>query len=94
MSRALIVNILLGLTIAFLPLFRKVSYVDIDRMSKDNLFLVVMISTMLFLPKKLREAPCLIWGFFVYAFILIIINQWEPASINVFYQSTFPQGTS
>jgi hypothetical protein len=79
------VNLLIGITIAFLPLFIKVSSVDLTRTSRDNLLVVILAVLGFMLTDKKRKLPKSLYVAFSYGLLCLIINQWQPASVVVMF---------
>lgn len=81
------VNILIGCMIAFLPLYTRISSVDIGRISKVNVLLYLLPLVILLLGQKVRSFHPGMLAIFCAAIAHTIIFQYEPASIWGFYQS-------
>lgn len=76
-------NLLLGITIALLPLYTRLSKGDFSRTSKDNLCVLVFLVLLLILPEKKRKLPDIFKLGLVYGLSLLILNQYNPASVVV-----------
>ena len=83
------VNHLIGLTIALLPLFTKIAEFDVSRLSKDNLLLIIMMAFCFILPDKKRKLPVIGYVGLTYGLFSIVYNQWNPISIMVQLQSFY-----
>jgi hypothetical protein len=89
MNRGMLTNIFLGAVIALLPLFTKVGAFDLNRTSKDNLFVLVVLIALVILPEEKRKLPASLGIFAVYAALNLVINQWNPASPSVMFQAFY-----
>ena len=89
MRRGAIVNLLIGATIALLPLFTKVAAVDFSRTSKDNLLVLLMGALCVIMPEKKRNLSTYAWFMFAFALFFLVFNQWLVISINVMFQSFY-----
>lgn len=79
-------NWLIGCMIAFLPLYIRISSINIDRTSKINALLCFIPSIILFFNKKSRNVNSILkYAFFALA-THVTFYQFEPASIVGFYQ--------
>lgn len=81
--RNAIASMILALTIALLPVYNRIAVLDMNRTSKDNLFLVICTLTSLMFSHRQREFPLKGWVALAIAFFLIVVNQHNVASINV-----------
>ncbi|MGE3608010.1 MAG: hypothetical protein AB7I27_00380 [Bacteriovoracaceae bacterium] len=84
-----IVNPLIGVIIALLPLYTKLASEDVSRISKDNLLLILMGLICYLLPNKKRDAPKLIKLGLIYGLICLTVNQITPISIIVIMQMIY-----
>lgn len=85
-NRGAIANLTIAVTIALLPLYIRVENVDLHRVSKDNLFLVIILILLAILPAK-RKTPKILSAFTGFIVLACVANQWNCASTAVFYQS-------
>lgn len=84
---AKIANWLIGCMIAFLPLYTRISSVNIDRISKTNALLCLIPAIIMFFNQKHRYFNRILkYAFFAMA-IHVALFQFEPASIAGFYQA-------
>jgi len=81
-----LVNLLIGITIALLPLFIKVGSVDITRTSRDNLLVIIFGVLCFFLPKKERQLGYFTYVALAYGLFCLVFNQWNAASTVVMFQ--------
>jgi hypothetical protein len=89
MDRGKATNLILGMTIALLPLYNRVSTHDFNRTSKDNLLLIIFAVLTFLLPQKKRDVPRLLWIAFIYCMLTLVFNQWFVISLNVITQSFY-----
>lgn len=82
-------NELIGIFIAFLPLYVKIGSHDIGRVSKDNLFVIFSMLACLFFGERVRRMPDSLWAPFAYGVLVVVLNHWDPVSINVMFQSFY-----
>lgn len=87
MRRGAIVNLIIGATIALLPLFNRVATVDFSRTAKDNLLMAILGLLCVIMPEKKRSLPLYAWVVFIIALFFLVFNQYNVISINVMYQS-------
>lgn len=87
--RNAIANILIALTIALLPVYNRISSVDMNRTSKDNLFLILCGLFAVVFSKQVREFPIKGWIALAVALFLMIFNQSNVASVNVMMYSFY-----
>lgn len=87
--RSAIAAHLIAATIALLPIYKRISTVDLNRTSKDNLFLIIAIGISALLGDKKRDMP--LSGFFLasIALFLSVANQFNPAAMLVMLQSFY-----
>jgi hypothetical protein len=83
------VNLLIGITIALLPLYRKVAGHDFTRTSMNNLLVIIFGVLCFLMPKKERHLPLLLYVAMAYGLFTIVYNQWEPTSIVVMLQTFY-----
>jgi hypothetical protein len=81
------VNILIWCMIAFLPLYTRISSVNIDRISKTNALLCLLPLVIILFSEKLRSFNKGLAAIFCVAILHLVFFQYEPASIWGFYQS-------
>lgn len=79
-------NLLLGITIALLPLYIRVTNLDFGRISKDNLLMAVFLALIALMPSKKREISKSLLVAFGYGIFSLVLNQWYVASSNVILQ--------
>lgn len=84
-----LVNLLIGVTIAFLPLYTKVAKVDFSRVSKDNLLIIIMGVLCFLLHEKKRSLPTILYVALAYGLFSIVLNQWNPISLIVQFQTFY-----
>lgn len=75
--------------IALLPVYNRLSVVDMNRTSKDNLLLILFGFIAVIFGKPVREFPLKAWIVSVVALFLMIFNQHNVASINVMMYSFY-----
>lgn len=87
--RSAIAHVLTCLLIALLPVYNRLASVDMNRTSKDNLFVIVcgLIGIMFNSPK--RELPLKAWVTIAIAFLFLVINQHMVESINVMFHGFY-----
>jgi hypothetical protein len=88
-KRSALVNLLIGFTIAILPLYTRVTIYDFNRTSKDNLLVILFGVFSFLLTSKQRRMPRSLWVALVYALIILILNQSMVASLNVIFQTFY-----
>lgn len=86
MKNGKLVNLLIGITIALLPLYTRVSMVDFNRTSKDNLLVVLFGVFGFLLPDRERELPRLMLYSIIYFISMLVLNQFNVISIQVMFQ--------
>lgn len=86
MKRGTIVNILLGVTIALLPLYIRICAYDFQRTAKDNLLVIIFGFLGFLLPNSVRKVSLSMLIALVYALFFLVMNQWNVLSINVLFQ--------
>lgn len=77
------INILLGVTIALLPLYTRISQVDFNRTSKDNLLVIIFGVLCFLMPERKRSLPTPLLLGLLYCAIGLAFNQWNVVSVNV-----------
>jgi hypothetical protein len=87
--RSAIANLAIALTIALLPVYNRIAAVDMNRTSKDNLFLILCGVFGVLLKDVKRDFPLKGWVAFALAVFLIVYNQYNVASINVMMYSFY-----
>lgn len=86
MKKGLPVNMLLGMTIAFLPFYNRVTRFDFNRTSKDNLLVVIFGVIGFLLPNANRKMNFYLYFALFAGLFLLILNQHEVLSIVVMMQ--------
>lgn len=86
-KRDKIANLAIAVIIALLPLYTRISYMDAQRVSKDNVLCLFFISLCALMGDKKRSLPVYFWPVFAFCSLFVAFNVWEPLSIIVFYQS-------
>lgn len=86
MKRGELVNILIGITIALLPLYIRICSVDFQRTSKDVLLVFLLPFFSLLLPNSLRKIGNYAWWALCAFLFLLMANQWNMISLNVMFQ--------
>jgi hypothetical protein len=84
-----IVNLIIGIVIAFLPLFIKIGQVNLVRTSRDNVLSIILVLLCFLLPDKKRRIPLSMVITLTYGLFCIVLNHWNPASIYVMFQSFY-----
>lgn len=82
-------NLAIGIIIALLPLFTKLSRGDFGRVSKDNLLVVLMALICFLLPARKRTLPIFLYIALGYGLFSLFINQYEPAAFVVMLQTFY-----
>lgn len=82
-SRGRMINILLGVTIALLPLYTRISQLDFNRTSKDNLLVIIFGVLCFLMPERKRSLPTSLLLGLLYCAIGLAFNQWNIISVNV-----------
>ncbi len=86
MKRGALVNLLIGITIAILPLYVRVAALDFNRIYKSNLLVVIFSLFGFILPAPSRKLSFSMWASLIYGLFLLIANQWNVLSLNVMFQ--------
>lgn len=89
MSRDVLVNMILGVVVALLPLFSRFESVDIARTSKDHLLCLLFIFLSVLLDQRKRILPLNAWPLIAFMAMTLMFNYWNSASINVLMQSFY-----
>lgn len=79
--------ILLGCMVAFLPLYIRITSVNVERISKANALLCLLPILISMFGITLRKFPEVLKAIFIAAMFHVVIFQYEPASTNGIYQS-------
>ena len=87
--RNAIANLLISFVIALLPIYNRLSTVDMNRTSKDNLLMILFGFIAVLFGKSVREFPLKAWIVSAVALFLMIFNQHNVASINVMMYSFY-----
>lgn len=87
--RNAIANTLVCLTIALLPVYNRLSSVDLSRTSKDNLFLMLCGIIAIAFKDSKRDFPLKGWAVFAVAFLFVLLNQHKVESIMVMFHSFY-----
>lgn len=87
--RDAIATLLISVTIALLPLYKRVSSLDFSRTSKDNLLMLLFGVIMVLFTNPKRSFPVIGWVLVAIAFFLTVVNQYNVISINVMFQSFY-----
>lgn len=69
--------------ISLLPVYNRIAGLDMNRTSKDNLFVVLCGFIAVIFNKSLREFPLKAWIVSAIALFLMVVNQHNPSSIFV-----------
>ena len=87
--RSAIAHVLTCLMISLLPIYNRLGAVDLNRTSKDNLFVIVcgLIGILFNSPK--RELPLKAWITIAIASLFMVINQHMFESINVMFHGFY-----
>lgn len=78
--------LLIGCVVALLPLYIRISSVDLERVSKSNALVCLFAILLLLFTDKVRTFPSVLKLVFVVAIFHMIIFQYEPAAIRGIYQ--------
>ena len=89
MRRDALVNLLLGVSIALLPLYTRVTALDFNRTGKDNLLVFLFGAFCFLLPSAKRRMTGMMYISFAYILLAVVLNQWHVMSINVMFQSFY-----
>jgi hypothetical protein len=88
MNRDRLVNLILGVAIALLPLYTRLTHsVTMSRVSQDTLYLFIILFCTFLLGSKKRKIPFSVGLIGFISSLWVIFNQWEISSINVQMQS-------
>lgn len=85
MKRGALVNLLIGISIALLPLYIRICSVDFQRTSKDNLLVVLFSLFTALLPSANRKASAYSMFLLFASLFFLVMNQWNVLSINVLF---------
>lgn len=88
MSIGVIVNVILAISMALLPLYIRVVHFDFSRTSKDNLAVVIMSLVVILLPQR-RKISNYATVVIIYMLFILSFNQYFVASINVMFQTFY-----
>ncbi len=86
MKRGALVNLLIGITIAILPLYNRVCLLDFQRTSKDNLMVIIFGLLGFLLPNSARKISQAMLIAVIYGLFSIVINQHDVLSLYVMMQ--------
>lgn len=89
MKRGALINLLIGVVIALLPLYNRVTFLDFNRTSKDNLLVILFGLLGVLMPNKTRELPKYSWFLLITGLFFLIINQHNVLSINVMFHTFY-----
>lgn len=89
MNQGAIANLIIGATIALLPLVNRVSVVDFARTGKDNLLVIIFAFLCFLLGDTKRKIDSSFYLALVYGLICLAFNHWNIISINVIMQSFY-----
>lgn len=89
MKRGALVNLLIGITIALLPLYNRVAALDFNRTSKDNLLVFIFGFLGFLLPGSIRRMSSWMYFVLIYALFFLVFNQWNVLSINVMFHGFY-----
>lgn len=89
MNRGKIANLLLGLSIALLPLYTRIVAVDFTRTSKDNLMVVLFLLIGIFLGASKRTMSKFLYIGLAYSLFMVVFNQHNVLSFNVLFQTFY-----
>lgn len=87
--RSLTAHLLVCLTIALLPVYNRMGSVDLNRTSKDNLFLILCGAIAIIFDKKNRDFPVKGWVVAAVGLLFAIVNQHVFESINVMFHTFY-----
>lgn len=79
--------LLIGCIVALLPLYIRISSVNLERVSKTNALLCLIPILILLFNEKLRSFPIILKSILIAAMFHLIIFQYEPAAMIGIYQS-------
>lgn len=88
MSIGVIVNVIIAISMALLPLYIRVVQFDFSRTSKDNLAVVIMSLVAILIPQR-RKISNYARFVVVYMVLILAFNQYFVASINVMFQTFY-----
>jgi hypothetical protein len=86
MKQGALVNLLIGISIALLPLYNRICALDFQRTAKDNLFVVIASVLCFLMPAAKRKANWNLLACLIYGASFIAVYQWNVLSINVMFQ--------
>lgn len=89
MKRGALVNLLIGITIALLPLYNRIAQYDFNRTSKDNLLVIILGFLTVMLPASKRMGGVAIYLALIYGLFLLVLNQWNVLSVIVMFQTFY-----
>lgn len=89
MNQGAVVNLILGITIALLPLCNRVTVVDFSRTGKDNLLVIIFSFLCFLLNNKERKLERSFYVALIYGLFCLAFNHWHLASFNVIMQSFY-----
>jgi len=89
MKRGAFVNLLIGITIALLPLYNRICALDFNRTSKDNLLIVICSLLAFLLPSASRRMSKVLYAALFYGLFFIVFNQYNVLSMNVIFQTFY-----
>lgn len=79
--------LLIGCTVALLPLYIRISSVDLERVSKSNALICLFAILILLFGNKVRSFPSILKIILVAAMFHLILFQYEPAAVRGIYQT-------
>ncbi len=77
---------MIGVTIALLPLYNRITQLDFNRTSKDNLLVVLFGLFCFILPGAVRKMTLAMYAALIYGLFFLVMNQWNVLSVNVMFQ--------
>lgn len=89
MKRGAVANLILACTVALLPLYTRVTQLDFNRTSKDNLLIFIFGVLSFVLSARKRSLPKVFLLASLYAIASLVLNQWNVLSISVMMQSFY-----
>jgi hypothetical protein len=92
MTQGRFANVLVGAAIALLPLYIRISTVDMQRTSKDNLLIIIFMLIGFILPSKVRSLGKYATSVIFLAFFALVVNQHNVLSLNVLMQMIYIGG--
>lgn len=87
--RNAIATFIISATVALLPVYNRVSFVDMSRTSKDNLLMVILAFLTLLINDEKRKLPFHGWCTVVIAILFSVLNQHSVASIVTIIQTAY-----